>query len=569
MVQLQLVRRFSFIGLIALVACDETADADFDTVFRSGETFDVTELSDHPLDGSAEPCECKSTRPDEACTLRAAVEAANACIGHDTIVLTVAGNYELDIHSAPGGDAGASEGDLDILDAVTIRAQLEPFVSATVVAKFPSGKEHRLFDVHPKAEFARFESFRMMGGMMDPDVWGPDSNGGCLRTTESDTTLYSMVVGGEPQDGCQGWFGGGVFADGGQLTLQSTIVGGGQTLFFTEWQTSGSGGGVGASGARVSIEGSTLIGNESIGVGGGLYTTGGSVTVIDTDIVENLATNIGGGGYLASPFFVKDSVVNYNDATDGSSLGGGGLLLQHPSAEDAVVLGTEVAHNGANRGGGITVDGAATIVGSDIHHNVAGDEGGGVAAWNGSSVRIDESSLHGNRSHRGAGVFVAEGSEVSATNSTFVENEATDDGGGAFVAVDGVLALLHATVRLNVAADHAGGVSSLGFTQLDRSILLENSQSAGPADCDGTVASAGFSMLDAASCASSGASDVLGSPFGWGVPGYHAPGDTYSIPLLTGNVGLSAVEGCGVDIDQRGVGREEVCDIGAFEGPEA
>lgn len=571
MVHLRALHGFAVVGLLVLGACDGGADFDNDAVLRNAQTFLVTSTNDAALHPSAAPCECKSTERNGKCTLRAAVQAANACEGHDTIILAKPGIYGLDIYSPSTGDVGAAEGDLDITDAVTIRAQLEPFVSATVQANFLTGKEHRLFDVHPTAEFARFESFRMKGGLMDPNVWGPDANGGCLRTTESDTTLHSMVVGGEPDDGCQGWFGGAIFAQGGRLALQSTIVGGGTSLHFAGQNTSGSGGGVASSGAETSIEGSTLIGNESIEYGGGLYTNGGSVTVVDTDILENLATNEGGGAYLASPFFVKESVVTYNEVIDGSSMGGGGLLLQHSSSDNALVLDTEVAHNVANRGGGITVDGAAVILRSDVHNNEtmgneATAEGGGVLAWTGAGVRFDESSLHSNRSAFGGGLFVAAGAEVSATNSTIADNEATDDGGGAFV--DGVLSLLHATVRRNVAADLAGGIFSSGSTKLDRSILFENSESAGPPDCDGSVTSVGFSMLDAASCASGAASDVDGSAAGWGVAGYHAPGNTYSIPLLTDNVGLSVVEECGVDADQRGVGRDTVCDIGAYEGPE-
>jgi len=81
-------------------------------------TFTVNAVDERrdaaPGDGS---CDADPAAPGEECTLRAAVQEANATPGADTIVVP-AGIYRLTLQGS-GEDAGLT-GDLDLLDTVAI-----------------------------------------------------------------------------------------------------------------------------------------------------------------------------------------------------------------------------------------------------------------------------------------------------------------------------------------------------------------------------------------------------------------------------------------------------------------
>src|SRR2546423_427341 len=107
-------------------------------------TFTVTSTVDAPhvlpLDEF-----CTSTLKDKACTLRAAVQAANySGTGLHSINLTVAGTYSLTV-TGPNEDAAAT-GDLDIQPR--IRISIGNTSGGLVVISDPGGKQNdRVFDV--------------------------------------------------------------------------------------------------------------------------------------------------------------------------------------------------------------------------------------------------------------------------------------------------------------------------------------------------------------------------------------------------------------------------------------
>jgi CSLREA domain-containing protein len=78
--------------------------------------FNVDSTADEP-DATPGDGSCAST-PSNLCTLRAAVQEANALSGADTIILP-AGSYTLTISGK--GENLAATGDLDILESVTIQ----------------------------------------------------------------------------------------------------------------------------------------------------------------------------------------------------------------------------------------------------------------------------------------------------------------------------------------------------------------------------------------------------------------------------------------------------------------
>ncbi len=85
----------------------------------SAAQFPVNDTGDVPLDPTAPPCVCRIAPRSTRCTLRAAIQAANACVGHDVIQIQPLGHYDLTIAGA--GESLGQTGDLDIREGVTIQ----------------------------------------------------------------------------------------------------------------------------------------------------------------------------------------------------------------------------------------------------------------------------------------------------------------------------------------------------------------------------------------------------------------------------------------------------------------
>jgi hypothetical protein len=120
------------------------------------------------------------------CTLRAAVQQANATAGADKIILR--GNpYQLALAGA--GEDAAATGDLDITSEIEIvgKGYQQSFVDAKKL-------KDRIFDVHPGAELT-LSGTSLLNGKTAKDDFDPGApgevSGGCLRTA-GDATLSQV-----------------------------------------------------------------------------------------------------------------------------------------------------------------------------------------------------------------------------------------------------------------------------------------------------------------------------------------------------------------------------------------
>jgi hypothetical protein len=123
-------------------------------------------------------CDADTTTPLDQCTLRAAVQEANALPGADTIKLRAA-RYSLSL-AGPNEDAAAA-GDLDITSDITIDGQ-------SYQTSLIDGRrlEDRIFDVRPGASLRIDQTSLLFGKSpkpeLEPAAIGPGA-GGCLRST--------------------------------------------------------------------------------------------------------------------------------------------------------------------------------------------------------------------------------------------------------------------------------------------------------------------------------------------------------------------------------------------------
>lgn len=231
---------------------------------------------------------------DGACSLRAAIQEANASAGSQTVALGY-GVYSLNLSSQEGvqaatADDSAANGDLDISDDLAL-VGLSP--NRSVI--HANGKS-RVLDVANAT--VSLSNLMLTGGLpADEGAGGAVRNqGGSLRLERVSVTGNSALNGaGLANDGgtvtvvgsaitnnsvLDGGSGGGLLNQSGTLLLQNSTVSGNQA------QT---GGGLQALGGTVELQNVTLSGNAAANAGGGINGDGGSVRMINTIVAGNSA----------------------------------------------------------------------------------------------------------------------------------------------------------------------------------------------------------------------------------------------------------------------------------------
>jgi len=290
------------------------------------------------------------------CTLRAAIQEANALVGADEIRLKAA-VYRLLLTGA--GEDAAATGDLDITDSVTIAGK---GATLTVVDGHHSD---RVFHVFGAATVANFVGMKIQNG---------------------------VVIGG-------------IFAGGGIANLGATVVVNGCTI-TNNISVARFGGGIVSIGGNLKIVSSRVIQNELYYEGGGALFGGGigsylgiSLKIIGTKIADNLVSNgvviggifAGGGIAIAGTSAVKiksckilGNVANSWTTDEYASSGAGLYMTAVPSAN---IIDTRIANNTstgvAGFGGGVFAKSSnATFSGCTITENsafgVLGGLGGGM-----------------------------------------------------------------------------------------------------------------------------------------------------------------------------------------------
>lgn len=238
-------------------------------------TFNVLNTNDvvdvNPGDGV-----CETAVGNGVCTLRAAIQEANALPGAD-VINVAAGTYVLGIGG--GGEDAAATGDLDITDDLTIYG--DPSVTTAV-----NGSGSYIGD----------RVFHIVTGTVNINYLDI-SNG------------YSY-----PPDGD---YGGGLLVNAGTtLNLNYSTVRNSSAVF--------GGGGISTNG-NLSIFNSTISGNyASDGDGGGILVNGSGTANLDSvTLYDNSAYRTGGVNGI---FSARNSIIAGNSVSTGSSLDCGGTL---------------------------------------------------------------------------------------------------------------------------------------------------------------------------------------------------------------------------------------------------
>lgn len=228
------------------------------------------------------------------CTLRAAVQQANANVGANTIVLP-AGTYPLSI---AGLDATAAAGDLDITDALTLNG-----AGASTTA-IQNETTDRVFDIRGSA-VVTMTGVTVKGGNITSSADGSGIN------VQSSATLSLNGVSVQQNQTAAG-SGGGIYSEG-TLTLSNSTV-----ISNTAGEETGGGGGIYLWTGNATLRNVTISGNQTKGGGGGILNMLATANLNNVTVIHNTADsdNDGGdGGGLwtgASTFNVKNSIIAEN-----------------------------------------------------------------------------------------------------------------------------------------------------------------------------------------------------------------------------------------------------------------
>jgi uncharacterized repeat protein (TIGR01451 family) len=363
--------------------------------------FVVTDTIDAPLN-TPSSTSCVST-DGGACTLRAAIQAADNSGGASTITLAP-GTYRLTIPSAAGDDP--SSGDLDIDGDATTITLAGAGAASTVI---DTNGIDRAFAVQSGESLA---------------LSGVSVTNGSQPSSGSSANSTDPGQGGE------------IYNDG-SLTISDSAL---------SANTAGEGGGAvysDADATATTITGSTITGSaSSFGSGGAIFVAAGAVSLSDDTITAGIA-GFGGGGALAviessSPGAVAISASNISD--DSADFNGGGAIYVDGATSLSVTTSTlSDDHAGDGAGGAIYADDSGPV--SVTNSTLSGDDGsdgGGAIYEQGGTLSLANSVLDGDSSSRSAGgALYISGGSLSLSASTLDGDSAGYGTEGGAVYLDG------------------------------------------------------------------------------------------------------------------------------------
>ncbi|MEM7156621.1 MAG: hypothetical protein AAF799_27485 [Myxococcota bacterium] len=477
----------------------------------------VDQTNDSP---SVTPIDCSVCESVAGgCTLRAAVETANACnvlptlddrIDFDTsapILLTIPGS----------GTSSAATGDLDVTSPLVVSAPAQQFVMQTAM--------DRIWDVHAPLTL---ENINTQDGMGTDD-------GGCLRNDS-----------------------------GSLLTLTNSS--------FWYCNADNNGGAVYSDGPVI-FDGGVVAHSRAGNNGGGIFVINADADIFANVISKNMADNNGGNVFLwESGSNVITANIAVPELSRGYAAAGHGGSL-YTTLSQTFIDDTNIERSTAERhGGGIySGTGMLTIHDSAIFDNESRSSGGGISKREGDML-LRYAAVYGNDAEHSGGaieLWARNGrwANASLENVTIGQNTADYQGGAVLLARDTGIELHSVTMVDNVAGSYAGGIAATSNSygaRINRVAMSGNAAPVGP-DCTGDVEMfPGTESLvsDTSGCNVMGSGAYLNLPLQHTTSGF---GLSYHAALLPGSPALDVPGVCLPDDQFHTPRSPTLCELGAFE----
>jgi CSLREA domain-containing protein len=257
-------------------------------------TFTVNDTADSALASPSNRTTCVSKTIPASCTLRAAIQAADNVGGNVDITLP-SGTYTLSITASTTGTPSddPSTGDLDI-DALN-SASTAPQVTIT-----GGGADSTVINANSVGRAFTVHGDNCSCGNSSLSISGVTIEGGT-------PSAYSYTN----DDG------GGIFSEGGTLTIADSIL--------TDNTVSTEGGAVYSDGTGLTITDSTIAGNTATTAGGGVAVPGGVVQLTNDTIDGNSSESGGGLAYLDLSSTSNGSLIDNVTVAHNNGIYGGGV----------------------------------------------------------------------------------------------------------------------------------------------------------------------------------------------------------------------------------------------------
>jgi CSLREA domain-containing protein len=338
-----------------------------------GANLNVDTTADSP---DAKPGDGQCLAKAGGCTLRAAIEEANATTLADTINVPP-GTYVLSVASTGGPDY-AQSGDLFLNGEVQI---LGGDAATTIV---DGGGKVRVFETEKDSTISLM-GLTVQNGLADGANGAGILNRGHLKL--ADLVVKSNRAKGDPLNATGG--GAGIANAGtGTATLLNVRV---------ESNTAdGRGGGI-ANAGEMQIMNSSVASNASLTDDGGGIVNEGVLSLLLSEVTGNRAKSGAGIDNIKGSVKINDSTLAENAATSD----GGGVFN---SGTVAAVNATISGNTAGAAGGGIAnrAEGSVTLNNATIAGNTATGEGGGIANAATATVSLSNSILASNTGATGA-----------------------------------------------------------------------------------------------------------------------------------------------------------------------
>lgn len=303
--------------------------------------------------------------------------------------------------------------------------------------------------------------------------------GGGLFIVDATVKLENLIVTKNQTVGLSGNYtrtgGGGIAAVNAAVTLNNVAV--------TENNRSAiinGGGGIFANGGSLTITGSTIEGNFSKGTGGGIFAENTLVNIDTSFIQKNHTQNNGGGIYIAN-----------DSGARRLSFGEDTITITTPEGESSI-SNTTIGDNIANGlGGGMYIGNEiclrisnSTITGNRVVNSSGNGQGGGIVGYSMGELTLDHTAITDNEADFGGGIYAlctaAANTHITLQNGSSInKNSATSFGGAIYGApvLKGIplsITVESSSIYDNEAANGAGIAIYNQFDKKDATITIKS-----------------------------------------------------------------------------------------------
>jgi len=537
-----------FILLLALCLPVSPGFAQTFTVDTTGDSVDASPGDGTCADGAG------------ACSLRAAVQEANALAGADIIDLP-AGTYTLSIAGA--GEDSAATGDIDISEAVTIRGA---GAATTLVDGNGAVTGDRIFHFLSTADASGVSGLTLSNG-------NASAHGGAIYTTNDlavDDVIFQNNQAGSNGGALASW----------TTTATMTV----SNATFTG-NTANSYGGAILAGGILELSTSAFSNNSAQGLGGAIYGHNGSTLNISGCTIDGSTT---AWGAVSTN---DGATINISDSTISNTTPAAGSYARGVMGRDSLITLTRTTVKG-NTGGVACISNTAgctglNIIDSAIEQNTAvfvgtysfdglGVYSEGPTTISGSSISNNTATQSLNSAARGAGIYCT--GDLTISNSTISGNAIPGNGtAGALYFTGTTGTITNATITSNHADMDQGGIyvnNASSTLTISNSIISGNWSSQNPSkNCyvgSGQIISGGHNIENLATCPFTAAGDQLNTdPLITALADNGGPTQTRALQAGSPAIDAGDTAICAAapvsGVDQRGFSRDATCDIGAYE----